>query len=1581
MYHNIGVNWKIFEYKFSCNVEAAFQQLAYTLFCAEYGLPSYGVFGYHNQIGIETEPISFDNHVIGFQAKYYAPTTSLSSKARELIKMIDDSKGKNPNLTKILIYTNKELSESRKSGQKKPKYQENIEGHGKNKGVIIEWRVKSNFEALLSSGSVPAYVSDYFFNADNGIREFNEQMLTHTDMIINNIENLICYGNKSIYIDRPFSKIDEFMASDHKCLIIYGESGSGKSGIIKSFILAQKEKNEKERYPIFTFRTTDFGYGSIPEFMRKFGDVSIDEFFSDFSYYKKKVIIIDAAEKVFTNQNNVLSDFISDVAKKGWKVIFTIRSSFKDDFINYILRTDSWETLGIDEVLWDSLNQKLLEVDVLPPSDRKLQQLICNLFYLNLYVQTYDESSTNETKAQFYSKIWDIRVKGMPHCLVVQSIAREEFVCLMFQTIMDNNSYYYKPVDNSTDKTINMLINDTVISHDTTFGGYYFTHDVFEEMVAQFIIKREYKKSAHLVDFFSSLGISLPIRKYYRHWLLENLDENLLPKILSIFANKEINKIWKDETLIALMTDVERPSTLVTTNNLLAQNDFALLLKAVLLLNTACRILDRHFFHITTPSEQVCSRLAYRFTQPSGAGWDFIIKYIADNVGRINWTEKFMRPVVEMLTTWVNAQKHGDTTRFAGKIALFLYNKSLDDKYSYWDKDLQRKMFNIISSSAHEIKDEVILIITSVIETTCIDRRVRHIDLCEYFVSNVLNCSVICEAIPEHLIALCNKLWCRRKSDPKKENFHPGNDVEDAFGLSDWVHFDCQPTSAYQTPIFSLLRFSPQKTLKFIINFLNDAVSNFYKSDRNRKYHEIAYIDIDVEDNLTITKFCGGRLWGLYRGIGGGPELLECMLMALEKWLLEYIKQSEEELANDLCQYLLKESNNVCITSVITSLVTAYPEKLFRTALWLISFKDIFYLDNQRYIHEDSTNWFRNMPSDQIYNNERLESNKLEFRKRTFEQTILKYQIHAFGDNEEDWDCKKSQLYKCIDKLAERVSAEDTTTRFALNRIDLRRYHPDFDSQLTQDDGKTYIPFVVDEEPDLTEIREQNDKQIKETFKYTNILLWARARFEKEPEEYSKYPIYEKDSILAFCEFKQVFDDLKAGKNLEYFSREAPVFGAAVLIRDFQPLLNEIQIDFCCNILRESMPIVFSLVPKHEVTDGTLAILSSMPFLISRAESDRDEQNNLIISYAMALLTDSSYSSCKLFATTMWSNQPIAASIIFLLHNCLLLDFNTWLRNIRQEGKKVNKFISQHKRKIEDIITSNKEVDASTLAKFDVNNLMKIALILDINSETHYKLFLQIADSIFQSIFYEPQYNDYEKNLNFDLVLAFTDWLADYIYLTSETKADRLIKLAMTKASGESRYVNYFLTHILLTHDKVKDNNKFWHIWNELFPYIKVLCGKYKEAVINLQNTHFNELNEIIATYCFAWPWWGEQQKHWLGVQRENLSFFNMIAKEIGYMPETLYSIARFLCTIGSDFIVEGTSWLATIIEQNPHLSASELMTDTIYYLEDILINLVATNENDVRKKDVLRKDVLCTLNYLVEKGSTVGFLIREELF
>ncbi len=104
------------------------------------------------------------------------------------------------------------------------------------------------------------------------------------------------------------------------------------------------------------------------------------------------------------------------------------------------------------------------------------------------------------------------------------------------------------------------------------------------------------------------------------------------------------------------------------------------------------------------------------------------------------------------------------------------------------------------------------------------------------------------------------------------------------------------------------------------------------------------------------------------------------------------------------------------------------------------------------------------------------------------------------------------------------------------------------------------------------------------------------------------------------------------------------------------------------------------------------------------------------------------------------------------------------------------------------------------------------------------------------------------------------------------------------------------------------------------------------------------------------------------------------MASSIEYNPIVLFSISRVLNTIGYNFIEEGIEWLFTIINENPYLQHIELQINTVYYIEYVMMRYINRHEADIKRTPSLREKIICILSVLVDKGSTIGFLLREDI-
>ena len=72
--------------------------------------------------------------------------------------------------------------------------------------------------------------------------------------------------------------------------------------------------------------------------------------------------------------------------------------------------------------------------------------------------------------------------------------------------------------------------------------------------------------------------------------------------------------------------------------------------------------------------------------------------------------------------------------------------------------------------------------------------------------------------------------------------------------------------------------------------------------------------------------------------------------------------------------------------------------------------------------------------------------------------------------------------------------------------------------------------------------------------------------------------------------------------------------------------------------------------------------------------------------------------------------------------------------------------------------------------------------------------------------------------------------------------------------------------------------------------------------------------------------------------------------------------------------------WLSFIIKNNPHLKKAELPVNTRYFIEEYMSELVKREKVTLRREEHRRKQVLVVLDFLVEKGSEVGFGMREDV-
>lgn len=210
---------------------------------------------------------------------------------------------------------------------------------------------------------------------------------------------------------------------------------------------------------------------------------------------------------------------------------------------------------------------------------------------------------------------------------------------------------------------------------------------------------------------------------------------------------------------------------------------------------------------------------------------------------------------------------------------------------------------------------------------------------------------------------------------------------------------------------------------------------------------------------------------------------------------------------------------------------------------------------------------------------------------------------------------------------------------------------------------------------------------------------------------------------------------------------------------------------------------------------------------------------------------------------------------------------------------------------------------------------------------------------------------------------------AHFILHRDITEIDTFLEPFLNSFSSTEETAS-FIGELVSAEDLLNNYEQFWYIWDRLFLKIKELC-------INPRGYH---LKEIIINYLLAWRWWREGIEEWRSLRNENLSLYTNASKELGSIPAVLYSIVRVLNTIGANFKVEGIDWIHAIVSTNSSLSLNDLESNTLYYLEKFLRKFIFINRKNIKEEIRLKNKVIPILDFMIERGSIHGYLLRESI-
>jgi hypothetical protein len=1566
----IRPNWYNFRAKFNDSPQKNFEWFCYLLFCREFKTPA-GIFRYKNQSGIETNPITKDSEVIGWQAKFY--DTKLSDNKSELIEMVAKSKRDYSDLTKIIFYTNQEWGQGKKDNDSKIKRE--VDQKAKASGIEIEWRTASFFESPLVTVENEK-IAKHFFTPDKSIFDLLKEKQIHTENVLLEIQTDIDFNGKKIEIDRGelLDRLRENLNQNH-ILVVSGIGGVGKTAVIKKLY-----ENAKDGIPFYVFKASEFNKDSINELFKEYG---LEDFTDAHREETQKIVVVDSAEKLLDLTNtDPFKEFLAVFIKDNWQIIFTTRNNYladlNYDFIEiYKIRPDNFNICNLDHKELAAIAQAN---GFNLPEDPRLLDLIKNPFYLSEYLRFYVRE--NIDYVNFKEKLWS-------RIIVKKNPAREQ--CFLATALQRANEgqFFVTPVCDA--QILNTLVKDGILGYET--AGYFITHDIYEEWALEKKIAADYIRKAHNKEFFERIGESLPVRRSFRSWVSERLlfnDQSITQFIGEIIKGDGIAKFWKDELWISVLLSDHSATFFELFKEELLNNDQELLKRLTFLLRLACKEVDYDILKQLGVSEFNLLSIKYVLTKPKGMGWQSAIHFIHDNLDGIG--VKNIHFVLPVINEWNQKDKKGETTRLSSLIALKYYQWSIEEDVYLSRGDDKENLLQTILHGAAMIKPELEGIFGEVLKNRWNNYRDHYYDLMKVILSD-MEALPVWKTFPEYVLQVADLFWYRPHQE-KGYRYHR-MDIEDEFCLND-AHHDYFPASPYQTPIYWLLRIAPQKTIDFILAFTNKTVECFAHS--RFATDEIQTTDVFIEDGQFIKQYICNRLWCSYRGTQVSTYLLSSIHMALEKFFLEKGKNADSKILESWLLYLLRNSKSASIPAVVTGIVLAYPEKTFNVAKVLFQTKDFFLFDMTRFVldqqQKSSLITLRDGFGGTNYKNALHEEDRIKacdepHRKKCLEHLALSYQyFRGEGTSDEESTRRQQVIWGIFDKYYSQLPEEsqeteaDKTWRLFLARMDRRKMKATTE---VKDEG-VVISFNPEIDPNLKEYSETTLKKSSEPMKYMTLRLWANYRKEKD-ERSKQYEQYENSPQHALLETKEIIKRLEQGEDESFclFNHAIPADACSILLTDYFDQLSEGDSRYCKEIILKYAKAPLLPDYQYQVLDGTTSAIAALPALFKNYPAEREDIKLILI---QTLFDDSlvgmgggCYSIFPSMAIhKLWENHFDDMQSLLIGYLLLKPKYEELWEKLRQESYKkgvyeidkvqVNEdFFKEHELDLEKIMENTISIDdLRDMEQTDLHILntgFQLIPVKTVNA-VHKQLMLSIIATFATSLLSR----DREDKVDYSVRQAFLEKLAYSVLNASEQDIPDYLKPFLDSFNGSEPIADLF-EQFILAEDRLDTYDKFWQVWTLFFQKIVALCK---------DGDGYWYVDRIIKSYLFAQSPWKETAIDWHTFKDSNSRFFAEIAKNIGHCPSTLYALAKSLNNIASRYLNPAIAWLAGMLTCNKNLWTAKLETNTLYYLESLVRKYIYKERERIRMVRQLKEEVLVILDFLVEKGSVVGYLLRENI-
>ena len=1479
----------------------AMEALARLLFRTRYGLGDSLPY-FKNHAGNETDPIEYKGEIIGFQSKFFDDG---KIDADQIMHSLETVCKKYPNQNRYIIYTNSAFGNPKK-GHDKPVGLERLESKAKANNLTLEWIFGENVLDLVQENEL-AY--NIFFNPQSNLQHILQHVEEHNRVELNSINNSFVVGTNVVCFNKTanVNKITECI-NNNRNIVITGESGSGKSAVVKSYCKTIMNKTD---YSLFFVNAGSFAVTSINDVFNLQENYTLGDFSSYFEGYAHKIIVVDSSEKLLELKNTSAFRLFTDHLKgKGWQFIFTCKDNVESDFQEWLslgFQLD-YESLKISNESDSNIKQIASDYDIQLPTDKKLLKEL----HIPFYFARYCELSANDglNFEEFRNSVWKQKVCGTG----TRAERTKREVCMLdIVNSQQVSGSFVIPYDQVDIDSASLLV-DADILGDYPHHGYFVKHDIYTDWALDIKCANEFEKQIDLGTKLSTDNVSIQYLNAFKRWLLGGINARTQKclEICEYLFDEEVTDRWRRAILECIGVSEDYASEWMQANKTkLKDNNYKHFNAFVDTLVVTCMYADQYFTY---------EGKDYPLMKPIGSGWQAAVEYAWTNVDEYYLNN--LASVQKLVSNFSGFKKaDNQTTHHAGMLTLRIFDvmaESRKNKEDFWFGGGESKWAEMVCRYGFAIKDEIKERLGQVISNKWTSHRDPYAELVEYIIKkeNSMTLLPLCIVCQNELIALLEMFWTEAE-DARNEDSYRIIGTDYSFGLNrDFIgsgeYFPC---SAFQTPVYTMLNaenmlMSKQDNVfEFLIRFIDERVATYAK--RGFANDRIKIIMISLRDGKQHEVIIAESLWNLYRGSSGlaMPHMMESIHMALEKFLLELADKEENKSKVDRFLWrILEQSHSCSLYAIVASVAMAHIKDYWEQLLFLMQDINFLTMDLMRHTREHYAGsleyaYFRHK---NLWN-ERKSSNALKHRNKHLEQVLFESQILLEHSTQQE---QLYRLYDIVDNIKRQVSDmpknEQALAKYTILRIDVRN--------MTQKEVEANGVKRIEYSPVLTPEMHAEQKSIADTnremMKVIGLRHWIDSRFKGRNEDASKYSYNNKpEAVLETVrEIRLQIGEQQNSFNLMSGNQYLPFTAAAVLLMQFRNVMTDAEVRECEGYLVEALEDIRFMLDFS--LSGVDICLSAIPCLLLNQDLHEDVKK-IIICYAQQ-------------KGEGINNRP-CDTIYYVIKNGDL-----WCKYPELMEEIINEYKS--------------EIGVEDISSIDKNQAESLLCLL--TSRTNRRDLGQICmDKV--SEFWKPLVNRRYQQIEGNLYI--TGLLSDYWLEYSCTDIPLLVSPFKPYINGDLRNDN-FISSLVYHCAQYHKYDEFWTVWDELY-----------EGMVN--NTHFYYYSSVLSDYLLNPSTLVDNAGDWFEIRIQDISRFARIARDMGSHPSVLYSISKVFATIGRKFQIEILSVLNEFTSITIREFKDTIERNTIYYLEIIMDN-VFPNYLNKRQTDnsitVYVENILC---------------------